>query len=343
MSPCILNKESDSFLPTISINPGYEPVYSSRLLVFTPYPSSMMVLTGVMPLYDPHQTSLNLSLSALRSVDDIEKCTAFKLPRSTKTSPSCVSALYDYGITLHFKDHTDMSLIFLNPFSELSNQNLSLSNIINRTLSYAQCINESSCTNNSNNQATNNNPYKSFDLCPFSQSCLDTYQLDMYLNDWDMICRNIQDEMILTITNLQNRRKKVMLDHAVALSKLAAKMNNKVNWAEEEDEKNLKKMWSLYRPSIPFPGPKHELWKTIGFQGSDPQTDFRGMGKLALHCLNYLGEFHSLLITKLVDSQLAGAEYPLAVAVINFCSLISELVKLKSCNFYLISFIYFFS
>ena len=28
-------------------------------------------------------------------------------------------------------------------------------------------------------------------------------------------------------------------------------------------------------------------WKEIGFQGTDPSTDLRGMGLLGLHCLKY--------------------------------------------------------
>lgn len=41
---------------------------------------------------------------------------------------------------------------------------------------------------------------------------------------------------------------------------------------------------------------KSEEWQTIGFQGKNPRTDFRGAGILGLHCLRYFvttypGEF----------------------------------------------------
>jgi hypothetical protein len=61
-------------------------------------------------------------------------------------------------------------------------------------------------------------------------------------------------------------------------------------WSNAEHESLLQRLWAAWSSPAstagtpqPFPGHKHELWKSIGFQGSDPVTDFRGMGYLGLH------------------------------------------------------------
>jgi hypothetical protein len=105
----------------------------------------------------------------------------------------------------------------------------------------------------------------------------------------------------------------------------------KVDWANEAHVALLQRMWTLMAPlpGVSFPGTKHEHWKLLGFQGTDPGTDFRGMGQLALQCLVYFAQHHMTLCHELVAAQLAGRSYPLAVAVINFCSVLGDQLKLK--------------
>lgn len=38
-------------------------------------------------------------------------------------------------------------------------------------------------------------------------------------------------------------------------------------------------------------------------QGTDPQTDFRGMGELAVRCLVYFAQHHMALCQELVAAQ----------------------------------------
>lgn len=40
-------------------------------------------------------------------------------------------------------------------------------------------------------------------------------------------------------------------------------------------------------PSVPLEARITKDWQRIGFQGTDPATDFRGMGMLGLRCLQY--------------------------------------------------------
>ncbi|KAM3868865.1 ELMO domain-containing protein 1 [Diretmus argenteus] len=55
-------------------------------------------------------------------------------------------------------------------------------------------------------------------------------------------------------------------------------------------EDMLMKLWKELRPDTPLTGRISKQWCEIGFQGSDPKTDFRGMGLLGLHNLLYFAE-----------------------------------------------------
>jgi len=56
--------------------------------------------------------------------------------------------------------------------------------------------------------------------------------------------------------------------------------------AENKDhEKQLLELWPLLRPEERISGPVSKDWQEIGFQGSSPATDFRGMGLLGLQQL----------------------------------------------------------
>lgn len=50
----------------------------------------------------------------------------------------------------------------------------------------------------------------------------------------------------------------------------------------DEHEKDLIKLWSLYNDNAPLPNRVGSHWQDMGFQGQDPKTDFRGMGLLGL-------------------------------------------------------------
>uniref|UniRef100_A0A3B3CYX2 ELMO/CED-12 domain containing 1 n=1 Tax=Oryzias melastigma TaxID=30732 RepID=A0A3B3CYX2_ORYME len=52
-----------------------------------------------------------------------------------------------------------------------------------------------------------------------------------------------------------------------------------------EHEEMLMKLWKELRPNTPLTSRISKQWCEIGFQGSDPKTDFRGMGLLGLHNL----------------------------------------------------------
>uniref|UniRef100_A0A3B1IR46 ELMO/CED-12 domain containing 1 n=1 Tax=Astyanax mexicanus TaxID=7994 RepID=A0A3B1IR46_ASTMX len=55
-------------------------------------------------------------------------------------------------------------------------------------------------------------------------------------------------------------------------------------------EEMLMQLWKALRPESALTGRISKQWCEIGFQGSDPKTDFRGMGLLGLHNLLYFAE-----------------------------------------------------
>ena len=62
-----------------------------------------------------------------------------------------------------------------------------------------------------------------------------------------------------------------------------------VNYDETNQwhEKQLKTLWDLWFEEAYAEGMKSKKWQTVGFQGHNARTDFRGGGIVSLHCLNY--------------------------------------------------------
>ncbi|KAK6942101.1 ELMO domain [Dillenia turbinata] len=95
----------------------------------------------------------------------------------------------------------------------------------------------------------------------------------------------------------------------------------------------LKWLWKLAYPNMDLPSLKSELWKDMGWQGSDPSTDFRGGGYISLENLIYFAEnypdsFQSLLHKR--DGERAEWEYPFAVAGINISFMLAQMLDLQS-------------
>ncbi|THG05782.1 hypothetical protein TEA_007630 [Camellia sinensis var. sinensis] len=57
-----------------------------------------------------------------------------------------------------------------------------------------------------------------------------------------------------------------------------------------EHQDALKQLWRLAYPDRELPSLKSELWKEMGWQGSDPSTDFRGGGYISLENLIYFAK-----------------------------------------------------
>lgn len=70
---------------------------------------------------------------------------------------------------------------------------------------------------------------------------------------------------------------------------------------------------------------KDERWKLVGFQGSNPVTDFRGMGLLSLQCLLYISKYYPTKVREMIDRT-----YPLCCSAINIASFVVSLLCAES-------------
>lgn len=93
---------------------------------------------------------------------------------------------------------------------------------------------------------------------------------------------------------------------------------------EDEHNVHVRQLWTRAYPSEPVPDIPAEQWKRLGFQGTNPATDFRGSGLCGIDCLLAIVEhsefFHALM--KSADAH----EIPFATAGINIVSMIFELM-----------------
>jgi len=99
-----------------------------------------------------------------------------------------------------------------------------------------------------------------------------------------------------------------------------------------EHQDALRQLWHLAYPTREIPL-KSELWKEMGWQGTDPSTDFRGGGLISLENLiffarNYPKSFQMLL--NKVQGQRSDWEYPFAVAGINISFMLIQMLDLQS-------------
>eukprot|EP00669_Euglena_mutabilis_P009849 TRINITY_DN4663_c0_g1_i1.p1 TRINITY_DN4663_c0_g1~~TRINITY_DN4663_c0_g1_i1.p1 ORF type:complete len:350 (+),score=79.52 TRINITY_DN4663_c0_g1_i1:147-1052(+) len=98
-------------------------------------------------------------------------------------------------------------------------------------------------------------------------------------------------------------------------------------------EQLLVKLWAKTFPSIRLDGRISEQWKDLGFQGTDPATDFRGGGILSLLMMIYTADYHTPVVrTILRDLPPTDMKswYPYAVASINLtCDLMRRVASGK--------------
>lgn len=77
-------------------------------------------------------------------------------------------------------------------------------------------------------------------------------------------------------------------------------------------------------------------WGSIGFQGADPSTDFRGVGELGLHHLDYFCAHHPVYARRMIEESRTNAPdgdveelpwYPLALCSIHVTKFLCDLLR----------------
>lgn len=100
-----------------------------------------------------------------------------------------------------------------------------------------------------------------------------------------------------------------------------------------EHQDGLRQLWKLAYPLREIPPLKSELWKDMGWQGTDPSTDFRGGGYISLENLIYFARNYpdsfQMLLHKQVGAR-AEWEYPFAVAGVNISFMLVQMLDLQS-------------
>ncbi|KAN0052710.1 hypothetical protein ACTA71_006814 [Dictyostelium dimigraforme] len=91
-------------------------------------------------------------------------------------------------------------------------------------------------------------------------------------------------------------------------------------------EAELEKLWDALLPDVRRSARFSKEWGTLGFQGMDPATDFRGMGILGLDNLIYLSTQHSDDAREILKNSNSKCCYPFAITGINITALILNLI-----------------
>jgi len=119
---------------------------------------------------------------------------------------------------------------------------------------------------------------------------------------------------------------------------LTKRANIAYDSSNQEHEKKLIELWTLLKGDEKLNSRKSEQWQTIGFQGIDPATDFRGMGILGLEQLIYFAQnFNDTAKHILSCSHHKYSWYSFAITGINLTALELDLLRERHLQYYLIS------
>ncbi|RXH89823.1 hypothetical protein DVH24_032180 [Malus domestica] len=117
------------------------------------------------------------------------------------------------------------------------------------------------------------------------------------------------------------------------LLRLQARLQVPFDENRPDHQEALKALWHAAFPDVALQGLISDQWKEMGWQGSNPSTDFRGCGFISLENLlfyarTYPASFRRLLFKR--EGNRATWEYPFAVAGINISFMLTEMLDLCS-------------
>ncbi|KAJ1971561.1 hypothetical protein H4R35_005191 [Dimargaris xerosporica] len=124
------------------------------------------------------------------------------------------------------------------------------------------------------------------------------------------------------------------------LASLETQRRTAVTWSDPSHAQQLKRLWSLlgtpmatHLPAAPQLLPD---WPSIGFQGPNPCTDFRGMGRLALDSLEYYARAYptSARLVLACSQHHPTAWYSFAIVGINLAALAWRLLQIRHFRVY---------
>lgn len=165
-----------------------------------------------------------------------------------------------------------------------------------------------------------------FEESKYLQEMLEKDKFNALLHEFSIRSKDVQLYFEAFWLNLEQFMKQ--LRQAKQLSKTAFDQQSQAH------EEELMRLWKALRSDTELSARISDEWKTIGFQGKNPVTDFRGMGMLGLRQLVYFSESSSGKSTFNRLTATGTTWFPFAIAGINITDNIMLLSPLKLFRIY---------
>eukprot|EP00250_Pteridium_aquilinum_P009013 c18383_g2_i1 orf=58-693(+) len=127
----------------------------------------------------------------------------------------------------------------------------------------------------------------------------------------------------LDLTSVQEER----------LHRLQVRLESVFDGSRSDHQEALKALWHAAFPNSNLNGLVSSQWKDMGWQGTDPSTDFRGGGFISLENLLFFSKRYPKTFQQLLCKQggrRATWEYPFAVAGVNITFMLIQMLDLRS-------------
>eukprot|EP01113_Clastostelium_recurvatum_P035490 TRINITY_DN4958_c0_g1_i2.p1 TRINITY_DN4958_c0_g1~~TRINITY_DN4958_c0_g1_i2.p1 ORF type:complete len:578 (+),score=133.29 TRINITY_DN4958_c0_g1_i2:26-1759(+) len=132
-------------------------------------------------------------------------------------------------------------------------------------------------------------------------------------------------ELTEVLGAFMNRYKRSRVVHVIRLKELFEMKKETYDGSLPGHEDLLFGFWRAIHPGDPLEERKSQKWKSVGFQGVDPATDFRGMGVLGLYNLTYYARTYPDRVREILAAK---REYPFAATGINVTNLLPQMLGL---------------
>ncbi|KAL3631573.1 hypothetical protein CASFOL_024557 [Castilleja foliolosa] len=123
-----------------------------------------------------------------------------------------------------------------------------------------------------------------------------------------------------TLTHVQEER----------LHKLQERLGVPFDETRIDHQEALQALWDAAFPNVKLQGLVSEQWKDMGWQGSNPSTDFRGCGYISLENLLFFAKTYPVWLLLKEGGERANWEYPFAAAGINVSFMLIQMLDLHS-------------
>lgn len=123
------------------------------------------------------------------------------------------------------------------------------------------------------------------------------------------------------------------------LNTIEERVRTKYDTSNPSHEEKLMRLWTLMKPTTALDQRMSKQWVDIGFQGSDPATDFRGMGIQGLEDLLYFVEKypdHARSVLQHASHPIHW--YPYAIVGINITKFAYQVLEAKKLQLFLFQF-----